>query len=110
MRICFDLDGVITRGVHDYPHYDLCEINSRVVGLVRYLTKQRHIIIIHSARYEDDRELTEIWLKDNGVPFDELVLGKPLADIYIDDKGIRFDGDWEELWSTVSLILDGQKS
>jgi hypothetical protein len=34
------------------------------------------------------REVTENWLRQNGVPFDELVFGKPIADLYVDDKAM----------------------
>ncbi len=35
------------------------------------------------------------WLEKNNVPYDELVFGKPYADIYIDDLAHRFEG-WDD--------------
>jgi phosphoglycolate phosphatase-like HAD superfamily hydrolase len=39
------------------------------------------------------------WLKVNKIPYDEICLekGKPIAMFYIDDRGIRFNGNWEEI-------------
>lgn len=37
------------------------------------------------------REMTEKWLKDNRVMYDNLIFGKPAADIYVDDKGLGPD-------------------
>jgi hypothetical protein len=33
------------------------------------------------------------WLTQWNIPCNELILGKPLADLYIDDKGV-FHKDW----------------
>ena len=35
-------------------------------------------------------KITEDWLEKWKVPYDELIFGKPHADIYIDDLGIEF--------------------
>jgi hydroxymethylpyrimidine pyrophosphatase-like HAD family hydrolase len=40
------------------------------------------------------------WLDQHEIPYDEIddgMLGKPLANAYIDDKGIRFDNNWKEI-------------
>lgn len=40
------------------------------------------------------------WLIEQGIPFDEIddgSKGKPWADYYIDDKGVRFMNNWEEI-------------
>jgi hypothetical protein len=67
-----------------------------------------YFIIIYSCRpfYKSDNENIEYcqvnmmkqWLKDNNVPYDMIwdKLGKPVANLYIDDKGWRFQG-WQEL-------------
>lgn len=37
------------------------------------------------------------WLDDNKVPYDEVddgIKGKPMADYYIDDKGVHYNNDW----------------
>jgi hypothetical protein len=44
------------------------------------------------------------WLIEHGYPFDEIDSGdkgKPLADYYIDDKGVRFDKNWLEIMKFV---------
>ena len=37
---------------------------------------------------EDVGDLTKTWLKDNKVPYDELLFGKPNAVYYVDDKAM----------------------
>lgn len=44
------------------------------------------------------------WLNEHKIPFDEIddgSKGKPMADYYIDDKGIRFENNWPEVMAFV---------
>ncbi len=44
------------------------------------------------------------WLQENKVPYDDIAIpseGKIFAEFYIDDKGIRFQDNWEEVVSFV---------
>jgi hypothetical protein len=36
------------------------------------------------------------WLEEHGVEFDEIMFGKPHADVYIDDNALRFTG-WDAI-------------
>lgn len=57
-------------------------------------------ILIFSTRANDPEAVPvmEAWLKEHGVPFDEIsVGGKPKAKAYIDDRAIRFKNNWAEL-------------
>jgi len=42
---------------------------------------------------EEFYSLTEKQLKEWGAKYDQLILGKPSADVYVDDKGIS-DGNF----------------
>jgi hypothetical protein len=47
------------------------------------------------------------WLKDNGIPYDEIddgSRGKPLAEIYVDDKAWRFDHTTN--WFTIANAIE----
>jgi carbamoyl-phosphate synthase large subunit len=86
---CFDIDGTIfsTKG-SDYPNS--LPIQHRI-DKVNELYKQGHEITLFTARGTttgiDWRELTESQLKQFGVCYHRLILGKPHADLYVDDKG-----------------------
>jgi len=88
---CFDIDGTLCTDTNgDYPR---CKpIQSRIEA-VRYLHSQGHIIIIHSARSPARYRLTIDQLRSWDVPYHKLYLGKPKADAYIDDRGIK-DSDF----------------
>ncbi len=53
-------------------------------------------LIIYSARTWAEYELTIDWLKRNKIPFDQLILGKPQGDYWIDDRAIRYNS-WESI-------------
>ena len=86
---CFDIDGTIfnTHGA-DYPNSQ--PIPPRI-ALVNKLYEEGHQITFFTARGSmtgiDWRELTETQLIQWGVRYHRLILGKPHADLYIDDKG-----------------------
>ena len=67
-------------------------------------------ITFFTARVEEDREVTETWLKDNGYKYNGLIMNKPrIKDgqeyIWIDNRpvsGIVYKDNW--------LVIDKQKS
>jgi capsule biosynthesis phosphatase len=102
MRIVFDLDGVICELKKPSESYSEVIPKKKVIQKMRYLKDDGHYLIIHTGRHmrtcdgnvkkvvEKIGKITEDWLKKWKVPYDELVFGKPYADIYIDDLGIEF--------------------
>ena len=45
--------------------------------------------------------MTTDWLKRNGFKYHQLVMGKPIGDIWIDDRALPFTN-----WNEMNLILD----
>jgi len=104
--IGIDFDGVIhaysqgwcTGVIYDIP----------VAGAQEALTllSRRFRIVIYSARSYDhpekgqhgkgQKEDMELWLSRYSIPYDEIhtAPGKPDCEVFIDDKGYRFEGDW----------------
>lgn len=102
--LAVDVDGVLTDFENcchcdhsnlENRRYDLCPPRERIVAHLRRL-RSKYRIILHTARGEDKREVTEDWLHRHRIPYDELVLNKPYARYYIDDRAIKFEG-WPEL-------------
>ena len=90
MIYCFDLDGTLctdTKG--DYPS---AEPDEEIIRRVNKLYELGHTVKIYTARGgttgKDWRELTEQQLARWSVKYHELVMGKPAADYYIDDKAV----------------------
>ena len=102
MRIVFDLDGVICELKKPSESYADVIPKNDIIEKMRDLKKNGHYLIIHTGRHmrtcdgdvskviEKIGKTTEDWLKKWNVPYDELIFGKPYADMYIDDLGIEF--------------------
>lgn len=99
-RVCFDIDQVLADGTIEDVYseaagwaFDKCVPIEKTVELIDELAKRGVEIYLHTARYEEDREKTEQWLRDYDIPYDNLSFGKPMADLYIDDKNypVPFD-------------------
>jgi len=104
MKYVFDIDGTICdKKIND--DYDKCFPYLGRIELINKLYDEGNVIVFHTARgmgrhnnnpqlaIQDFYTLTEEQLKEWGVKYHQLILGKPSGDIYIDDKGIK-DGDF----------------
>ena len=103
MRIVFDLDGVICELKKPNESYGEVKPKLDVIKLVNELHSNGDHIIIHTGRHmrtcngnvdeviKKVGKITKDWLKKNNVKYDELIFGKPHADMYIDDLGLSFD-------------------
>lgn len=94
---CFDLDGTLC-STEDARYEHSIPINDRIQK-VNELFDLGHQIIILTARGSttgiDWTDLTRDQLSSWGIKHHLLQLGKPTADIYIDDKGVK-DSDFFE--------------
>lgn len=82
-----DLDGTLTKErPEDHTCYKDAVPDERMIAKVNLLYAQGNKIIIETARWRQDEEFTKKQLKEFGVNYSELVLGKPLGDYYIGDK------------------------
>lgn len=95
MIYCFDIDGTLCTNTEG--EYDSAEPFADMIEHVNQLFVEGHQILLYTARGAttgiDWRETTEHQLKDWNVSYHQLFMGKPTADIYIDDKAINI-ADW----------------
>lgn len=78
---------------------------------VNLLREKGHKILIYSC---NNASWIEKVLRNNDIRYDRLFaeqefmkIGKPVADIYIDDRGYRFTGDWGKSVKEVLELLNG---
>ena len=100
-RFCFDLDGTLVTKPVIEGNYSSCLPIEKNINLLKHLKNLGHYIIIHTARrmrthhgnigrvIQDIGLLTQQQLENLGIPYDELVFGKPYAGFYIDDHAIN---------------------
>ena len=101
LRICFDLDNTLVTYptiVNDYASVKPIHKN---IQLLNNLKNDGHEIIIYTARrmathkgnigkvIKDIATVTINTLEKLDIQYDELIFGKPIADIYIDDRAIN---------------------
>ena len=101
--ICVDFDGVINdyRGWKGIGNFELPVENCKYA--LEQLVADGWTIIVHTCRFEvelvakymDSHQLPYHYINCNPENIEQtLSMGKPLADIYLDDKAINFNGDW----------------
>ncbi len=93
-RFVFDIDGVIAIKREDLD-YSQAKPNERMIRIINRLYDWGNEIVLFTARGYvtgiDWRPTTEKQMKDWGVKYTELHMGKPNADFYVDDKMISLD-------------------
>ena len=100
-----DYDGVLHRyskGWQDGTLYDGPVVGAR--DAVARLREAGHEVVVFSSRCEDrmvdgqlqPSQIAEVraWLEQCGIEVDDVVSGKPIAHVYVDDRAYRFEGDW----------------
>lgn len=110
MRIAIDLDGTICEIKKPDETYADVKPKPGAIEKMKEWKKKGHYIIIETARHMKtcdgsvDKVITRIgkitlnWLEKYEIPYDEIHFGKPNVDVYIDDRGLKFDS-----WKTISL-------
>jgi hypothetical protein len=111
--ICVDFDGVIADYSKGWQGNGI--FGDPVPGASKVLHKLRLAgwkIIIFTTRGEVD--LLAKYFHKNSIPYDEINKnsdnppgsnnGKPIADVYLDDRGVRFNGDWDEAYMLITTL------
>jgi hypothetical protein len=104
MQIIIDLDGTICTEEKTYSR-SLAKPIEGSIEAINYLYERGHTIIIYSARTWMEYEMSMNWLKTNNVKFHQLILGKPIGDVWIDDRAIRFNS-WENVMGMLNQKLN----
>lgn len=95
----FDIDGVIAMKREDLD-YGQAGPNEKMIKIINQLHDWGNRIVLFTARGYvtkiDWREVTENQMKTWGVKYDELHMGKPNADFYVDDKMLSLEFLYDE--------------
>lgn len=108
MRYCFDIDGTIAELRKKGEFYSEVKPKEGAVETLKKLNEEGHYIILYTARNMEtflgnvgkinavQGPILYEWLEKYEIPYDEIYFGKPNADVYIDDKGLKFES-WKNL-------------
>ena len=112
-RIAIDLDGTICETKKPGQSYEDVEPLPGAIEALQKLKTEGFEIIIHTARNmathkSNVAKITAVqgpiitkWLEKYNCPYDELSLGKPHVDFFIDDKAIQFT-NWKDVMITLN--------
>lgn len=106
-RVAVDIDGVLAtkldNGKYPEDYVKKKALDGAIEGL-KLLNAFGYYVYLFTARHEEDREVTEQWLKEHGFEglYQELILGKPKYDVLIDDRAIRHD-NWNK---TIAELME----
>ena len=90
--VAIDYDGTLVEDIHPATNGSAMFGAPTVTHLLR---RDGWEILIFTCRPSHQRKEIEENLKMRGIVFDHISFyGKPVASLYIDDKGFRFEGDW----------------
>ncbi len=108
INVGVDFDGVIHKNSKGY--FDGTIYDDPIEGAEEFLRKlsAKYTVIVHTCKAKSDRGLvsgktgTELvweWLKKHKLNeyVSKVTAEKPRALCYIDDKSVKFDGDWNKL-------------
>lgn len=107
----FDIDGIVAKVPpipdceiqHDkynerfHEFYKKSEPITTTIELMKKLHSLGHKIILHTSRWKEDEAVTRNWLFHYNVPFDQLIMNKPWAHFYIDDKHVTIQQLLEQI-------------
>jgi hypothetical protein len=103
--VCLDFDGVLhsyssgwcgAEVIPDPPIHGTRQAVERLRQLYRV------VVLSSRCRTEAGRQAVASWLQRHEIEVDEVCAHKPPALVYVDDRAIRFRGDWDDLLSQVS--------
>lgn len=95
MRYVVDIDNTIfksekiEKGTH--CEYRIISCNFDLVNKINELYEKGNDIIIYTARHWNVLKQTIKHLQDYRIKYTTVVMGKPVGDYYIDDKGITHE-------------------
>ncbi len=108
MRIAVDVDLTLCEERGDLEYIDVPPKLGAVAAMQK-LKNAGHEIIIYTARgmgsfkgdlgliYAKTLPVLEEWLNKHDIPYDDIVCGKILYDVLIDDKAMTFKDNWDEI-------------
>lgn len=105
--IIVDLDGTICEERSTFER----ALAQPLPGAASYLEKlweEGCHIIIYTTRNWSEYPMTKHWLTVHHIPHHQLICGKPLGDVWIDDRAVRFKS-WDQIEEDLADILTGEK-
>lgn len=93
LTIFIDIDGTVCEEGPRETRLERKPISGAVDIVNSY--NEHHRVVFWTARGWDEYDGTKAWLDKHGFLYDQLIMGKPIAHIWIDDRVREFKG-WDK--------------
>jgi histidinol phosphatase-like enzyme len=106
LKILIDFDGTICKeGKFVAPHIIPFGPEPFAVEAIKKLSDY-FTIVVYSVRAQSEggKKAIEVWMKKYGIPFSKVTNKKEMAVLYIDNRAIRYTGDWKKTLSEVATF------
>ena len=108
MTLVIDIDGTLL----EYDRYEPFVYGQPKPGAIEFLRAQKaagHKIILHTARSREEQFALINHLAAVGIAelTDGFQADKPIGHVYIDDRAIRFGGDWAHCAAEIGRVTAG---
>ncbi len=94
MVILIDIDGTICNEGDPLDRPKAKPLPGAIAAVNRF-TDGGHVVVLWTGRGWDEYRATKDWLQRHGFRYSELLMGKPVAHLIIDDRARRFEG-WDK--------------
>lgn len=116
--VCIDIDGTISHYIEWVDSKTFGEVLPHCAETIHHLKADGWFVIIYTSR--GDKVEIKKFLDENNIPFDAINEnpnqpdnakgGKPIADVYVDDRALQFDGDWAGAYQKITGFKAWEKS
>lgn len=93
MIVAVDFDDTLCDSSNIKEGKQMGEPIPGAIAAMKELKGKGYIVVVHTVRGDRPKHV-EDWLKYYGCPFDVVTNIKVPAMVYIDDRALRFNGDW----------------
>jgi len=94
MVIMIDIDGTVCTEERPFDRPLATPLEGAKDKVNEYF-ESGHTVIFWTGRGWDQYLITEHWLKNNNFKYHQLLMGKPIANLHIDDRARQFTG-WDK--------------
>lgn len=102
MVILIDIDGTICTEESPFDR-PLAKPLPGALERVNSFVDAGHVVVFWTGRGWDQYRVTKKWLDDHGFRYAQLLMGKPIANLVIDDRARRFEGWDKDYLASVNL-------
>lgn len=110
LTLAIDFDGVLHNPLDREPGYTMGKPIMGAVASMKALHQQGHTLVVHTTRGPvtemgpDGKNHVCAWMRYFEIPFKSLTCIKPNADVYLDDRAVRFVN-----WNHALMAIEAER-